>query len=85
MSVGYIVQITRRLSAQTGGRVAYYLYAATGREDFNGSGSAGLTYAFTPWCSLGATVSGTVDRSAARCSTTTSSTVGPACFSGLRF
>ena len=37
--------------------------AATGREDFNGSGSAGLTYAFTPWCSVGATVSGTTDRS----------------------
>ena len=63
LSAGYIVQITRHLSAQTGGRVAYYLYAATGREDFNASGTAGLTYAFTPWCSLGATVSGTVDRS----------------------
>lgn len=63
LSAGYIVQITRHLSAQAGGRVAYYLYAATGREDFNASGSAGLTYAFTPWCSVGATVSGTVDRS----------------------
>ena len=63
LSAGYIVQITRHLSAQAGGRVAYFLYAATGREDFNVSGSAGLTYAFTPWCSLGATVSGTVDRS----------------------
>ncbi len=63
VSAGYIVQLTRHLSAQTGGRVAYFLYAATGREDFNGSGSAGLTYAFTSWCSVGATVSGTVDRS----------------------
>lgn len=63
LSAGYIVQITRHLSAQTGGRVAYFLYAATGREDFNASGSVGLTYAFTPWCSVGATVSGTVDRS----------------------
>ena len=63
LSAGYIVQITRHLSAQTGGRVAYFLYAATGREDFNASGTVGLTYAFTPWCSVGATVSGTVDRS----------------------
>ena len=63
MSVGYIVQVTRHLSLQAGARVAYYLYAATGREDFNGSGSTGLTYAFTPWCSVGATLSGTVDRS----------------------
>ena len=63
LSAGYIVQITRHLSAQTGGRVAYYLYAATERQDFNASGTAGLTYAFTPWCSVGATVSGTVDRS----------------------
>ena len=62
-SAGYVVQITRHLSAQVGYRAAYYLYAATGREDFNGSGSAGLTYAFTPWCSVGATLSGTVDRS----------------------
>ena len=57
------MQLTRHLSAQTGGRAAYFLYPATGRDDFNGSGSAGLTYAFTPWCSLGATVSGTLDRS----------------------
>ncbi len=63
VSAGYIVQITRHLSAQTGARAAYFLYAATGREDFNASGSAGLTYAFAPWCSLGATVSGTLDRS----------------------
>ncbi len=63
LSAGYIVQITRHLSAQAGGRVAYYLYAATGREDVNASGSVGLTYAFTPWCSVGATATGTVDRS----------------------
>ena len=56
-------RLTRHLSAQTGARAAYFLYAATGREDFNGSGSAGLTYAFTPWCSVGATASGTLDRS----------------------
>ncbi len=63
VSVGYVAQITRHLSLQTGARAAYFLYPATGREDFNGSGSAGLTYAFTPWCSVGATVSGTLDRS----------------------
>ncbi len=62
-SVGYVVQITRHLSVQTGARLAYFLYASSSRQDFNGSGSAGLTYAFTPWCSLGATVSGTLDRS----------------------
>ena len=62
-SAGYVVQITRHLSAQVGYRAAFFLYPATGREDFNGSGSAGLTYAFTPWCSVGATLSGTVDRS----------------------
>ncbi len=63
LSTGYIVQITRHLSVQTGGRAAYFLYAATSRQDFNASGSTGLTYTFTPWCSAGATVSGTVDRS----------------------
>ncbi len=63
LSAGYVLQITRHLSVQTGGRVAYYLYAATGRADFNASGSAGATYALAPWCSVGASVSGTVDRS----------------------
>lgn len=63
LSAGYIVQFTRHLSAQTGGRAAYYLYASSGRQDFNASGSAGVTYSFTPWCSVGASVSGTVDRS----------------------
>ncbi len=63
LSAGYVVQFTRHLSVQTGGRVAYYLYASSGRQDFNASGSAGVSYAFTPWCSVGASVSGTVDRS----------------------
>ncbi len=62
-SISYVVQITRHVSVQTGARVAYFLYAASSRQDFNGSGSAGLTYSFTPWCSVGATVSGTLDRS----------------------
>ncbi len=63
VSAGYIVQFTRHLSAQLGTRTAYYLYADSGRQDFNYSGSAGVTYAFAPWCSLGASISGTVDRS----------------------
>ena len=63
LSAGYIFQLTRHLSLQTGGRAAYYLYAASGREDFNFSGSAGVTYEFTPWCSVGASISGVVDRS----------------------
>ena len=63
LSAGYVLQITRNLSVQTGGRAAYYLYAASGRSDFNASGSAGATYSFAPWCSVGASVSGTVDRS----------------------
>ncbi len=63
LSTGYVLQLTRNLSLQAGGRVAYYLYAATGRADFNASGSAGATYAFAPWCSVGASISGTVDRS----------------------
>ncbi len=63
LSTGYVLQITRNLSLQTGARAAYYLYAATGRSDFNFSGSAGATYAFGPWCSVGASISGTVDRS----------------------
>lgn len=62
VSAGYVLQLTRHFSVQTGARVAYYLYAASGREDFNFAGSAGATYAFTPWCSVGASVSGTVDR-----------------------
>ena len=63
LSTGYVLQVTRNLSLQTGGRVAYYYYAGSGRSDFNFSGSAGASYAFTPWCSVGASLSGTVDRS----------------------
>ena len=63
LSSGYILQISRHLSAQVGGRVAYYLYAASGRQDFNFSGSGGVTYEFTPWASAGASISGVVDRS----------------------
>lgn len=63
LSAGYVAQLTRHVALQAGGRVAYYLYAASGRQDFNFSGSAGATYAFTPWCSVGASVSGVVDRS----------------------
>ena len=57
------MQLTRHVSVQTGARLAYYVYASSGRQDFNGSGSTGLTYSPAPWCSLGATISGTVDRS----------------------
>ncbi len=63
LSTGYILQITRHLSVQVGGRAAYYLYAASGRQDFNFAGSAGATYEITPWCSVGASISGVVDRS----------------------
>ena len=84
-SAGYIVQLTRHLSAQTGGRVAYFLYAATDRQDFNGSGSAGLTYAFTPWCSLGATLSGTVDRSSRKVFDYDVLNTGASVFFRLRF
>ena len=63
LSSGYILQVTRHLSVQAGGRVAYYLYASSGRQDFNFAGSAGATYEFTPWCSVGASISGVVDRS----------------------
>ena len=63
LSTGYILQITRHLSVQAGGRAAYYLYAASGREDFNFAGSAGATYEIAPWCSVGASISGVVDRS----------------------
>ncbi len=63
LSAGYILQVTRHISVQAGGRVAYYLYAASGRQDFNCAGSAGATYEITPWCSVGASISGVVDRS----------------------
>lgn len=63
LSTTYIVQCTRLFSVQAGLRTAYFLYAASGRQDFNFSGSTGVTCAFTPWCSAGATLSGTVDRS----------------------
>jgi hypothetical protein len=63
LSSAYTVQCTRMISLQLGARTAYYLYADTGRQDFNFTGSTGLTCAVTPWCSLGATFSGTVDRS----------------------
>ncbi len=63
VSAGYILQITRHLSIETGTRAAYFLYASTGRQDFNGSGNVGVTYAFAPWCSVGGTISGTLDRS----------------------
>ena len=36
---------------------------SSGREDFNFAGSAGATYEVTPWCSVGASISGVVDRS----------------------
>ena len=58
----YVVQITQHASLQAGLRPAYYLYPASGREDFNLSGTVGATYAFTPWCSVGVTLSGTTDR-----------------------
>jgi hypothetical protein len=63
LSTNYIVQFTRHLSLQTGVLAAYYLYPDTGREDFNLSGTGGASYAFTPWCTLGVTLSGTLDRS----------------------
>ena len=63
LSSAYIVQCTRMISLQVGLRSAYYLYASTGRQDYNLAGSTGVTFAFTPWCSAGATLSGTVDRS----------------------
>jgi hypothetical protein len=63
LSTAYTVQCTRMISLQAGVRTAYYLYADSGRQDFNLTGSTGLTLAVTPWCSLGATFSGTLDRS----------------------
>jgi hypothetical protein len=63
LSSAYIVQCTRMISLQAGVRGAYYLYADSGRQDFNLAGSTGVTFAFTPWCSAGATLSGTLDRS----------------------
>jgi hypothetical protein len=63
LGTNYVVQLTRHLSIQTGLLAAYYLYADTEREDFNLSGTGGASYAFTPWCTLGVTVSGTLDRS----------------------
>ena len=63
LSAGYIVQFTRHLSLQAGLRAAYFDYAATDRDDINVSLSGGATYAFTSWCSAGATLSGTVNRS----------------------
>ena len=63
LSTGYILQITRHLSLQAGGRAAYFLYASSGRQDFNFAGSAGATYEFAPWASVGASISGVVDRS----------------------
>ena len=59
----YVVQWTRHFSTQAGIRAAYYLYPDGGRQDFNLSGTVGATYAFAPWCSVGATLSGTTDRS----------------------
>ena len=59
----YVIQWTRHFSTQAGVRVAYYLYPDGGRQDFNFSGTVGATYAFAPWCSVGATLSGTTDRS----------------------
>jgi hypothetical protein len=63
LSTAYVVQVTRHLSIQAGVRVACFIYPVGGREDFNLSGTGGATYAFAPWCSLGVTLSGTVDRS----------------------
>ncbi len=63
LSTAYTVQVTRMISLQAGVRSAYYLYADSGRQDFNFAGTGGVTFAFTPWCSAGATVSGTIDRS----------------------
>jgi hypothetical protein len=63
LSTAYTVQCTRMISLQAGVRTAYYLYASSGRQDFNLAGSTGITFAFTPWCSAGATLTGTVDRS----------------------
>jgi hypothetical protein len=63
LSSAYIVQCTRMISLQVGVRSAYYLYASSGRQDYNLAGSTGVTFAFTPWCSAGATLSGTLDRS----------------------
>ena len=63
LSSAYIVQLTRHLSLQAGGRAAYFDYADIDRNDFNLTLSGGATYAFTSWCSVGATISGTVNRS----------------------
>ena len=63
LSANYIVQWTRLLSLQAGVRAAYYLYAGSGRQDFNLALTGGATLAFTSWCSLGGTLSGTFDRS----------------------
>jgi hypothetical protein len=63
LSTAYTLQCTRMISLQAGVRAAYYLYADSGRQDFNLTGSGGVTCAVTPWCSLGATLSGTLDRS----------------------
>ena len=63
LSSAYIVQLTRHLSLQAGTRLAYFDYADNDRNDFNWSVSGGVTYAFTSWCSVGATLSGSLDRS----------------------
>ena len=63
LSAGYIAQLTRHFSVQAATRLAYFDYAVTDRGDFNASLSLGATYAFTSWCSLGGTVSGTLNRS----------------------
>ena len=63
LSGAYVIQLTRHLSLQVGTRLAYYDYADADRNDFNWALSGGATYAFTSWCSIGATISGSLDRS----------------------
>jgi hypothetical protein len=85
LSTAYIVQCTRMISLQAGVRSAYYLYASTGRQDFNFTGSTGVTCAFTPWCSVGATLSGTIDRSSREVFAYDTIDTGVSVFFRLRF